>query len=148
MRRVVRRVAFTVTAGQIRGQGRPRFAIAAGRPTAYKSGEDKAWERAIREAFLAQGGADMGGFADEVHVLVQTRRRLPGSAPKRVTEQPDTCKPDADNILKSVLDALNGVAWRDDRQVTKACVEKLPRTRREGELMEVTINYFAEMNER
>lgn len=148
MRKVVRRVAFTITANQIRGQGRPRFAIVAGRPSAYKSSEDKAWERAIRDAFLAQGGADMGGFADEVHVLVQTRRRLPNGAPKRVTEQPDTCKPDADNIVKSVLDALNRVAWRDDSQVTKITVEKLPRTRREGELMEVSIEYISEMMER
>lgn len=30
-----------------------------------------------------------------------------------------TVKPDLDNIVKSIKDALNGVAWRDDSQVCK-----------------------------
>jgi crossover junction endodeoxyribonuclease RusA len=30
---------------------------------------------------------------------------------------------DIDNILKNVLDALNGVAWPDDRQVVKIVAE-------------------------
>lgn len=33
-------------------------------------------------------------------------------------------KPDCDNILKVVLDALNGVAFRDDKQVVAANCEK------------------------
>lgn len=33
-------------------------------------------------------------------------------------------KPDADNIAKIVLDALNGVAFRDDTQIVELSVEK------------------------
>lgn len=33
-------------------------------------------------------------------------------------------RPDADNYLKLVCDALNGVAWRDDCQVVQASVAK------------------------
>ena len=33
-------------------------------------------------------------------------------------------KPDVDNLLKSVMDALNGVAWTDDSQVTTAVTSK------------------------
>lgn len=33
-------------------------------------------------------------------------------------------KPDIDNIVKAVLDALNGVAYRDDTQVTELHVRK------------------------
>ena len=29
-----------------------------------------------------------------------------------------TCKPDADNVLKAVCDALNGIAYADDREIT------------------------------
>ena len=35
-----------------------------------------------------------------------------------------TTKPDGDNILKVVLDALNGLAYDDDRQVVKMCIIK------------------------
>jgi len=32
---------------------------------------------------------------------------------------------DADNVAKAALDALTGLVWRDDRQVTRLTVEKL-----------------------
>ena len=33
-------------------------------------------------------------------------------------------KPDIDNCLKAVMDALNGIAYNDDKQVTKNYVVK------------------------
>ena len=36
-----------------------------------------------------------------------------------------TKKPDADNILKIIADALNGIAYADDKQVVTAEVQKL-----------------------
>ena len=41
-------------------------------------------------------------------------------------------KPDADNILKSVLDALTGVAYEDDSQVTTAVVRKMDQVPADG----------------
>lgn len=38
-------------------------------------------------------------------------------------------KPDADNIAKAVLDALNGVAYADDKQVVILESRKFPRVR-------------------
>lgn len=35
-----------------------------------------------------------------------------------------TSRPDADNVLKSCCDALNGLAYKDDAQVARATVEK------------------------
>ena len=35
-----------------------------------------------------------------------------------------TKKPDIDNVTKSVLDALNGVAYKDDTQVAEVSVRK------------------------
>lgn len=43
--------------------------------------------------------------------------------------EPDIFKPDVDNIAKNVLDALNGVAFTDDRFVVSLLIEKRPRTR-------------------
>ena len=38
--------------------------------------------------------------------------------------KPNT-KPDADNIAKIILDALNGAAYTDDKQVTSLEIEKM-----------------------
>jgi len=35
-----------------------------------------------------------------------------------------TTKPDVDNIVKAIFDALNGVVWKDDVQVVALRVEK------------------------
>lgn len=43
---------------------------------------------------------------------------------KDIVSQPKTTKPDADNILKSVKDGLNSVAYTDDSRVYYAAVGK------------------------
>lgn len=35
-----------------------------------------------------------------------------------------TCKPDADNLVKRICDAMNGIAYKDDAQVASLSVEK------------------------
>ena len=35
-----------------------------------------------------------------------------------------TKKPDVDNVIKIILDALNGFAWHDDSQVVNLQIEK------------------------
>lgn len=64
-----------------------------------------------------------------VAVYVRTERPVPPSAPKHRDGEADTYKPDADNILKLILDALNGHAYADDRQVIDAHIVKMPRMR-------------------
>jgi len=56
---------------------------------------------------------------------------LPAGAPKRVRRQmeagttmPMTQRPDLDNLVKTVLDALNRVAWADDGQVAEITARK------------------------
>ena len=39
-------------------------------------------------------------------------------------EIPHTKKPDIDNCVKSIKDALNGIAWRDDSQVVSISARK------------------------
>ncbi|MBR3003248.1 MAG: RusA family crossover junction endodeoxyribonuclease, partial [Clostridia bacterium] len=55
---------------------------------------------------------------------------VPKSASKKKKQQMlndeifPTVKPDTDNIAKSILDSLNGIAYLDDKQVVKLEVEK------------------------
>ncbi len=57
-----------------------------------------------------------------VHVVVHLLK--PKSAPKKKTIWPVT-RPDADNYGKLVLDALNGILWRDDSQVVDLHIKKV-----------------------
>lgn len=42
----------------------------------------------------------------------------PKGLPKRKPTPPHTKKPDTDKLARAVMDALSGVVWRDDSQVT------------------------------
>jgi Holliday junction resolvase RusA-like endonuclease len=55
-----------------------------------------------------------------LHLTVTFYRRPP-TGKKRVHP---TTKPDLDNYVKGVMDALNGIFWVDDAQICKAVVEK------------------------
>jgi len=38
---------------------------------------------------------------------------------------PKTTKPDIDNLTKAILDALNGIVWKDDAQVAQINIQKI-----------------------
>lgn len=120
----------------VRGKGRVRFVRATGR-TYTPDSTAEAMKR-IRQAFVAAGG-EMAPKGAPVGVLIMTGRPVPKSRPKRVTRESDVYKPDADNVAKLVLDALNGVAWSDDKQVTNLEVIKSDRTRGAEERTRVAV---------
>ena len=106
-------------------------------PTSYRQAQD-----AVRAAYEAAGGENHGKAP--MRVSVDVYRPLPKSRPKRVESEPDTVKPDCDNIAKLVLDSLNGVAYRDDASVVFQSVEKHPRKRDQKERSVVTVEAVAE----
>lgn len=120
--------------GPVKGQERPRF-TKFGHP--YETIEAKKYKAAIAAAYLVEVGKRFEGVALEVQV--HAYKPLARNVPKRVTRQPWTAKPDADNIGKAVLDALNGVAWKDDSQVVRLEVVKHDRTRHVAEGLNVYI---------
>lgn len=88
----------------------------------------KSYEDLVRWSYKAAGGEYLGDKAIEVHI--QAMYEIPKSFNKKQREaainevlRPKT-KPDVDNIAKSVLDALNGVAYKDDSQVILLQIEK------------------------
>lgn len=64
-----------------------------------------------------------------VEINIETFGKLPKGTPKCVTSEVNVRKPDVDNTAKEILDALNGIAFKDDRFVVKLTVTKHPRVR-------------------
>lgn len=103
-----------------RGKERPRFCRNGN--NVYTPRKTKEYEELIGFSFLKFGGKKVEK-TDYVAVSVDAYFKIPKSYTKgrRIDCQYNinrpTRKPDADNILKAVLDGLNGVAYDDDRQV-------------------------------
>ncbi|MBR3795752.1 MAG: RusA family crossover junction endodeoxyribonuclease [Clostridia bacterium] len=112
--------------GPPRGQGRPRW----GNGRAYKAREDVSWESSIAAAYW-RDNPRAPKYTGQVHVTIEAYLPIPQSANRAArfdmaaNKQPALKKPDVDNVAKAVLDALNGVAWNDDKQITLLIVQKL-----------------------
>lgn len=67
---------------------------------------------------------------EPVEVVISAWMEPPASAPKARRaamlsgQERPTKRPDLDNIAKTILDALNGLAWKDDSQVVSLTISK------------------------
>ena len=134
---MIRRIEFEVPF--VRGKGRVRFVRQTGRTYTPDATAQSMYD--VRDAYLRAAGGASAPKGTPVRVWVQTWRPLPRSRPKRVEWEHDTFKPDADNQLKLILDALNGVAWADDTQVTDVELHKHARTRAADERTLVCVEW-------
>lgn len=120
-------VSFKVP-GEPVGKGRPKFARVGDGVTTYTPRETRAYEERVRTAYRAAGGPHLGDRALCVRIVACCP--IPASVSKVRKygiafgfEQP-TKKPDCDNILKIICDALNRCAYDDDKQIVRAEVVK------------------------
>lgn len=111
--------------GKVRGQGRHRFDSRSMR--AYESKADRDTKKEILKQYVDQTGGEM--LSGELSLEIDVYRELPKSFPNKISFEPDTHRPDVDNICKIFADALNGTAYKDDMQITSMRVTKHPRTR-------------------
>ena len=132
------RHSVTITLPFVAGKARPKFSGRGGHT--YTPKQTAAHMDAIRRAYEdATGERAPRGVA--VSVAIVTTRPLPASRPKSQKSEPDTFKPDADNIAKLVLDGLSGAAFEDDRQITHLDVTKLDRYRDAPERMTINVRW-------
>lgn len=117
-----------------------------GNTRAYRSPVDKIRAEEIAEFYRDFVGTNYRDWSDEVHVKIDVQRPLAKSSRRSENGRPDTQKPDCDNISKLVLDALKGIAWVDDAQVTSLRVIKHPRFIRKEPYLRVEVTYI--LNER
>lgn len=123
------RANFTV-AGQPVGKGRPQFSTYGGRVTARTPKKTVVYENLVRLEYQSQCRGIR--FADNSMLRVQITAyySIPTSKSKKQKAEMahgiirPTKKPDCDNIVKSVLDALNSIAYHDDAQVVEVYIGK------------------------
>lgn len=113
-------------AGEVQAKQRPKFN---GR-FAYTPKETVSYENLVKLQYQAQCGNYR--YSDDVPLIVAIFVHIepPQSASniKKIrmlnhAEYP-LKKPDVDNVAKIILDALNGIAYRDDKQVVTLIVKK------------------------
>lgn len=117
--------AFTFTVpGLPVAKGRPRATTVGGFARMYTPKESARFEERVRLSAREAGITIANEGALELTVVaywpMSGTPLKRGSRPGRFK----SARPDADNVLKSVGDALNGVAYKDDAQVARAIVEK------------------------
>jgi Holliday junction resolvase RusA-like endonuclease len=113
----------TFIAMEPRGKQRPRIVKRANMPYPIAITPDQTVNAENRVQGHVQGEWQRPPLEGPLQVQITVRLLKPASKPKKKPCWP-TSKPDADNYAKLVLDALNGVLWRDDSQVVRLFVEK------------------------
>ena len=113
--------------GDIKGKERPR--INTYTCTAYTPNNTKDYENLIKQYFKIKYPRYVP-LENRVSVKIMAYFKIPKSTTKKdktLIEEgklSPTKKPDIDNIVKIILDALNKMAFKDDNQITKIEVEK------------------------
>lgn len=119
-------MVFTVP-GKPQGKGRPRF-TRQGRIYTPKATAD--YEKTIRTVYrLIYGDSS---FKDKpISLTVLAVFKIPKGTSKINKakmlngEIRPSVKPDFDNILKIIADALNGIAYDDDKQIVHSSIDKI-----------------------
>lgn len=114
-----------VIPGEPKGKARPRMSTKTGR--AYTPKETVNYENWVKLCYQDQGKEYLEG---QINASIVAYYSIPKSTSKKKMalmlngELRPTKKPDLDNIVKGVLDSLNGIAYKDDSQVVKVVTEK------------------------
>lgn len=118
-------IAFSVPGDPV-PQPRPRVSTVGGFGRAYvpKTHAVHAYRQAVA---LAAKAAGCEPHAEPVNVVIDFVFARPKSHLRKSglrEDAPRLPRVDLDNAAKAVLDALNGVAWDDDSQVSRLVLEK------------------------
>ena len=120
---------FTVY-GEPVGKGRPRFVRRGNFTQTYTPQKTKTYEDEIRMMARAAMGSSEP-LKTPVTVAIYIRVGIPTSYSKQKRKDAlegilkPTKKPDADNVLKCFMDAMNGIVYLDDKQVVNIHLKKV-----------------------
>lgn len=122
------KIEFTIP-GEPKGKGRPRFTKSGHTYTPKGTAEYEADVKAAYYAACGGGRCFAQGIPLSMHIAAYCG--IPKSASKRKRAEMlgrlilPTKKPDADNIVKIIADALNRAAYYDDAQIVRLSYSKV-----------------------
>lgn len=113
------------------GKARPRVTTAGGYARAYTPAATKAFEKEIAAAY--QNKYKTPAFTDGEYLCLDVLIKMP--MPKSFTKKQRAAalsgellpakKPDVDNIVKAICDALNNTCYTDDNQIVQLSAKKI-----------------------
>lgn len=115
--------------GEPTGKQRPKAANVAGYIQIYTPAKTRNYEAYIKLCYKRDCPdiyfAD-GALRVDIKVFVQMPKSFSNKKRLRAIsgEFRPTVKPDFDNIIKTLCDALNGIAFKDDKQIVEATYSK------------------------
>lgn len=119
-----RRVVIEIPGKPI-GKGRPKFSRQGNFVRTYTPEKTASYENFVRYLWMQSGEEKMEG---PLKATIYAFFKIPQSVSKKKRKEMlldyHTHKPDADNIAKSILDGLSGIAMDDDAQVVWLDVHK------------------------
>lgn len=118
---------YFIVPGDVVPKQRPRFTRSG---HAYTPKKTHDYEAKVKSAYLAEYPAGMAFKEGPIEIVLNVYFQIPQSFSKKKQEDLllhhyPTKRPDSDYLLKSVCDALNGVAYTDDSQIVVATVNKI-----------------------
>lgn len=119
---IVRAIALTVP-GPPKGKGRPKFSRHGDRVVTRTPGDTKRAENRVQLAWMENGRLRLPDLpltlkAEFVLARPKDHWRADGTlTPKGQRNSQPLKKPDLDNAVKLICDALNGLAYRDDAYI-------------------------------
>ena len=111
------------------GKGRPKFSTRGGYARAITPEKTVNYENLVKLSYSFTCGQTV--LQGAIKAQIKAFFPIPKSTSKKMTVKMEsgevfhTHRPDADNIVKAILDALNGVAYHDDSQVVHVDIVKL-----------------------
>jgi Holliday junction resolvase RusA-like endonuclease len=123
-------IQFTVYGTPV-GKGRPKFSTFNGHATAYTPTKTVNYENLVKLSYQQQCNNKLYEKDVPLKAEIVAYFPIPKSTSKKKRQMMlegkirHTKKCDADNLAKSILDALNGIAFYDDSQVCELSVSKL-----------------------
>lgn len=125
-----KKVAYFVVPGDPVGKGRPKFSTRGGFVRAITPEKTANFENLVRMEYESQCKGIFFDSSQALRLVVDVFRMPNKSAKKRSIPamlsgdiRPGK-KPDMDNIIKAIQDALNRVAFDDDNQIVEVAIRK------------------------